>query len=248
MAHPPPDIRHVGELDGKTFLVCIGAMKCATSWVHAYLDTLDGVTVSPLKELHFFDAKFAAHALGDMDAFAIKRVGLHLARPGKAVENLLLSTDFQASVDRMHMVFDDNAYFGHFARLATPTTRTFCDVTPAYSVLGPDGFAYMRDFFATQSVKLKLLYILRDPVDRLWSQFRHLQEINPDGKIAERWAEAIGSPAIMARADYAGTILDIEMSLPPENVLYLFSTKTSSKRPRCAVCAILPMSRTSRAT
>ncbi len=222
MPHPPPNVRHFGDLDGRTFLVCIGAMKCATSWVHAYMNTLEGLTVSPLKEVHFFDAKFSAHALGDMDAFAIKRAGLHLARSGKAVENLLLSTDFQASVDRMQMVYDDNAYFSHFARLALPGTRTFCDVTPAYSVLGPEGFAYMREFFATQSMNLKLLFILRDPVNRLWSQLRHLQEINPDGRIAERWAEAIESPAIMARADYAGTITDIEMNLPPENMLCLF--------------------------
>lgn len=222
MPQLPPEIRNLGEFDDKTFMVCIGAMKCATSWVHAYLDTLDGVTVSPLKEVHFFDSKFSAYALGDMDDFAIKRVGLHMDRSGQATQNLLLSTDFQASVDRMQMIYDDTAYFAHFARLAGPETRTFCDVTPAYSVLGPDGFGYMRDFFATQSIHLKLVYILRDPVDRLWSQLRHLQEINPDGRIAERWAEAIGSPAIMARADYAGTIVDLEMTFPAENVLYLF--------------------------
>ena len=65
------DLRRYHELDGKTFLVCVGAMKCATSWIHDYLGTLDGVAVSPLKELHFFNTKFPANALGDMEALAL---------------------------------------------------------------------------------------------------------------------------------------------------------------------------------
>lgn len=215
-------LRAVAGLDGKTFLVCIGAMKCATSWVHHYLSTLSGMTVSPLKELHFFDAKFSSHALGDMEAFAVKRVGLHMERAGNPAETLMLSPDFQASVDRMQMIYDDNAYFAHFARLATSETAAFADVTPAYSVLGPEGFAYMRDFFAKQNVRLKILYILRDPVDRLWSQLRHLEEINPKGEMISNWPRALQSPPIMARADYAGTFADLDMAFAREDVLTLF--------------------------
>lgn len=223
MPQDTPALRISDDLAGKTFLVCIGATKCGTSWLHSYLATLPGMVVSPLKELHFFNAKFGAHAMGDMEAMAIKRVGLHLYRDGNPVETLLKSEDYQASVDRMQMIYDDNAYFSHFARLAGPSTRAFCDVTPAYSVLGSNGFAYMRDFFATQpDLSLRLVYILRDPVDRLWSQLRHLQEINPASAATERWANAIGSPSVLARSDYAGTIADLDMTFPPEDVLYLF--------------------------
>lgn len=223
MPHEGLKLRIVDDLAGKTFLVCIGATKCGTSWLHSYLATVPGMVVSPLKELHFFDAKFGAHAMGDMEALAIKRVGMHLARDGNPVETLLKSEDYQASVDRIQMIYDDNAYFSHFARLSRPSTQTFCDLTPAYSVLGSSGFAYMRAFFATQpALRLRLVYILRDPVDRLWSQLRHMQEINPASAATERWADAIGSPTILARSDYAGTIADLEMIFPPKDVLYLF--------------------------
>lgn len=218
----PPAPRRYRELDGKTFLICVGGAKCATSWVHHYLAALPEVTVSPLKELHFFDMKFASLALGDMDEVAIKRVGFHLEQGGDLVEYLQLSADFQASVDRMQMVYDDNAYFGHFARLCTPETRAFCDITPGYSAIGPDGFAYLRDFCATQDVRLKLLFLMRDPVERLWSQLRHLQQMNPAARLAERWAEAIESPRICARSDYRGIVSDLDATFPADDILYLF--------------------------
>ena len=54
-----PGFRRIPDLDGRTFLICIGAMKAATSWLFAQLQATKGVTVSPLKEVHFFDARFA---------------------------------------------------------------------------------------------------------------------------------------------------------------------------------------------
>jgi len=126
-----PGLRKYGELDGKTFLICVGAMKCATSWLHHYLGSLPGVSVSPLKEVHFFNTKFPANSLGDMDALALKRLGFHIEQSGDPVGNLRRRPTFQASVDRVQMLYDDNAYFGHFARICDPDTRTFCDITPA---------------------------------------------------------------------------------------------------------------------
>jgi hypothetical protein len=217
-----PDLRRFDELDGKTFVVCVGAMKCATSWIHNYLEMLDGVAVSALKELHFFNIRFPANALGDMDALALKRLAFHLAREGDQTENLLASPAFRASVDRVQMIYDDDAYFAHFARLVDAGTRTLCDVTPAYSVIGQTGFEYMKAFFASQDVKLKLVYVMRDPVDRLWSQLRHMQQMKPDSEITRKWQEAIESPRICARADYRGTVWDLDAVFPADDLLYLF--------------------------
>ena len=213
-------LQRFDALRGKTLLICIGAAKCATSWIHAYLATLPEVVVSPLKELHFFSAKFAAYALGDMDLLAMKRVAYHLDHAGDDLSALRFGRDFQASVDRMQMIYDDNAYFAHFARLCRP--GTFCDITPAYSVLGPAGFDYLRDFCAVQDIRVRILFVMRDPVDRLWSQLRHLQEMSPQRRITERWEEALQSTAIVARSDYAGTIEDIEARFAAEDILYLF--------------------------
>ncbi|MFC3615291.1 sulfotransferase [Lutimaribacter marinistellae] len=209
-------------LDGRTFLICVGAMKCATTWLYHYLASLEGVVVSPVKELHFFSAKFPAHALSDMDALAMHRLGHHIAQEGDAVENLMWHPTFRASVDRVQMIYDDDAYFGHFARLCTSETKTLCDITPAYSTIGPDGFVYMRDFCASQEMRVKILFVMRDPVDRLWSQLRHITQTNPEAELTKRWAEALQMPKIMVRSDYRYIVQDIDEVFPHEDVLYLF--------------------------
>ena len=216
------DLRHYPELDGKTFVICVGAMKCATSWVYDYLGGLPDTVVSPLKELHFFDIKFAANALGDMETLALRRLLWHGQQEGNLLENLRRRPSFQASVDAAQMLFDDNAYFAHFARLCEPETRCFCDVTPAYATLGPTGFKYLRAFCDAQRIRTRILFILRDPVDRLWSQLRQMTHAAPERDFVSNWQEAYDAPAIMARADYRGTMMDIEANFAPEDVLYLF--------------------------
>lgn len=222
MSLPIPPLQKYGALDGKTFLICVGAMRCATSWLHHYLGSLPEVTVSPLKELHFFSAKFAQHALNDMDAFALKRLGFHLGQAGDGTDALAHRPTFRASVDRVQMIYDDDAYFGHFARICGSATRTFCDITPAYAVIGRSGFAYLKDFCESQDVALKILFVMRDPIDRLWSQLRHLQQIDPKTDILANWPEAIQSARVFARADYRQTVSDLDDIFTPEDLLYLF--------------------------
>jgi len=234
-----PRLQKYDALDGKTFLICVGAMKSATSWLYHYLGALPGVAVSPLKELHFFSTKFQANALSDMDALAVKRLGFHVEQEGDPVANLLRRPTFRASVDRVQMIYDDDAYFGHFARLCTPETRTVCDITPAYSTIGPVGFAYMRDFCASQDVRLRILFVMRDPVDRLWSQLRHLTQVNSKADMTGKWAEALQAPRIMARADYCGAVWDIDEAFPAEDVLYLFYEDLFGEPALSRLCAFV---------
>lgn len=232
-----PKLRRYEELDGKTFLICVGATKCATSWLHNYLGSLPGVAVSPLKELHFFNTRFAAHALSDMDALAMKRLAFHMDQPGDPVGNLRRRPTFQASVDRVRMLYDDDAYFGHFARLCAPETTTFCDITPAYSVLGPAGFDYVRDFCASQDIAVRPVFVMRDPIDRLWSQLRHLTQTNPESDLVANWDKAFRSPSICARADYRGTVTDLDRTFPAGDILYLFYEDLFSEAALTRLCA-----------
>ncbi|WP_421906464.1 sulfotransferase [Mameliella sp.] len=222
MAERLAHIRHYPELDGKTLLVCVGAMKCATSWLHAYMGELEGVTPSPLKELHFFNRGFPEHALSDIDLLAVRRLTLFLSQEGHPAEHLAISPMIQAALDRVQMIYDENAYFGHMARISTPRTRVICDVTPAYSVLRTAGFIRMRAFCATQDIRLKLLFVMRDPVARLWSQLRHMQQQGLTEDATQAWSDALSAPAIMARGDYRATVTALDDCFAPEDLLYLF--------------------------
>lgn len=222
MAVTTSALRRYPELEEKTFLVCIGAAKCATSWLYHYLDAVPNVATSPLKELHFFNARFPANNIANVDALALSRLALHMEQPGDRLDNLRMRDGFQASLDRVQMIHDDNAYFAHFARLCLADTRCVCDLTPAYATIGVNGLRYLRDMFRSQGCRLRLLYIMRDPVDRYWSQIRHLQQINPADEPIENWQMALTAPPLVARADYQGTVSALDAIFSTEDLLYLF--------------------------
>ena len=229
----------VSELEGKTLLVCVGGMRCATSWLYYYLESLPGVAVSPLKELHFFNAKFPANSLSDMDAMALQRLRSHTAQKGDAVRYLRDTPTFQGSIDRAQMIYDDAAYFRHFARICPPETTTLCDITPAYAAIGQAGFAYMKTFISDQGLRPKALFIMRDPIERLWSQLRHMQRLNPAAGAARRWPEALQSEPIMARADYRATLEALDAAFPAEDVCCLFYEDLFSGPTLRRLCAFI---------
>lgn len=214
------DVAHT--LDGKTLLICVGAPKCATSWVHDYLGGFPEVATSPLKEVNFFNARFPANALGDVDALALSRLKIFMDHTNEASADLRAQPAFQASIDRVQMIYDDAAYFAHFARLCTPQTTTICDITPGYCVIGAEGFSWMRALCAAHNITLRILFVMRDPITRLWSQLRHLQQMNPENDAEKKWRAALASPPVMARADYQSTVAALDAVFDPREVLYVF--------------------------
>jgi hypothetical protein len=209
-------------LEGKTLLVCVGAMKAATSWLWARLRETPGVAASPLKEVYFFDARVPRLRLMDVDALAMRRLDFHLRQPGDPVDNLRARPAFRASVDRVRMIYDDEAYLAHFAAFARPGTRVLVDVTPAYAVIGRAGFAFMREHCARRGVALKALFVMREPVDRLWSHMRFQPQLDPAVDPLRDWPALLRDPAIMARSDYRATLEALDATFPPEDRLHLF--------------------------
>lgn len=238
MPATPQGLRKYQELDGRTLLVGVGAAKCGTSWVSTYLNSLSGVTLSPLKEVHFFNTKLRSTAK-EMDLFAIKRLVFHLKQDGDVVENLLDRPSFQASLDRVSMIYDDNGYFDHFARICTPDTGTLCDVTPAYADIGRNGFEFMREFVASQDMSLKILFIMRDPVDRLWSHLRFRQQNEPSLDIQKSWPEMIEDPELFARADYRLTVEALDTVFSGQNILFLFYEDLFSEKTLQRLCTFI---------
>lgn len=232
------ELRRYPELDGKTFLICAGAMKTATSWVYGHLSRTPRVAVSPLKEVQFFNAKYPRNSIIDADLLAMKRLAYHTGQQGNPVENLRSRSTFQASVDRVRMIYDENAYFEHFAHLVTAETAVLADLTPAYAAIGEEGFSYMRRVCDAQDVTAKILFILREPAERLWSHLHFLRQLGPATDPVLNWQDAIRDPATLARCDYKGTISAIEKAFPKEDVILLFY-ETLFDRGYAELCAEL---------
>lgn len=237
MAQSSLQLRKFDELNGKTFLIGVGANKCATSWIFHYFRSLPEITVSPLKELHFFNAKVPPPLTEPMDQFAFKRLAYHVQQDGDVVDNLRNRPAFQASLDRVSMIYDDNAYFAHFARWSRAETKTFCDITPAYSALNQDGFDYMKRFIASQHVALKIFFVMRDPVDRLWSHMRYRDKGDDGSGLLKSWSKWIEDPEFMAWANYKHTVEVLEGMFPAEDLLFLFYEDLFSEASLKTLCA-----------
>lgn len=217
-----PELRRYAELEGRTFLLGVGGMKCATSWVFDYLAQDPAVAATPLKELHFFTSRRRPQGAQPFTPHVARLVRDHLDHDPQVTSCTIATPRFQTAVDMLQMLYDDNAYFGHFARLARPETRVFTEITPQYALLGPDGFSYVRDVFASQDLTLKVFFILRDPVARLWSHLRSLQEQDQGIDPLRDWAQLIRQREVITRSDYWGTIEALDAVFPPDQILYLF--------------------------
>lgn len=44
-----------------------------------------------------------------------------------------------------------------------------CDITPSYSMLSAGDFAIVRDGLEAKGFDVKVVFLMRDPLERLWS-------------------------------------------------------------------------------
>jgi len=139
---------------GPDFL-CIGAQKGGTGWLYDQLVCHPDFWMPPFKELHYFDTP------------------LKLAKRVKPQKNKL------KRVNRWPMEKQDKQFFAmvrdigcrenidldrYAALFKFKSNLLSGDITPAYSILLEDVIAQIVKRFPS----LKILFIVRDPIDRLW--------------------------------------------------------------------------------
>lgn len=124
----------------KPNLFVLGAPKAGTTTLYSRLEELPDVTVSQVKELHYFSHDLLqAHTGGPGDAYALRAV-----------------------------VRSEEDYLSFFS--ATPPTRYRADVSPSYLY-----YADVADRIAEFSPGARAIALLRDPVERAYSQWLHLR-------------------------------------------------------------------------
>jgi len=198
------------NLRGKTYVLGVGAQKSATTWLFKYLSQSDQVATSPIKEMHFFSSKVKPHIRRKIEKKYVNKI-VRLA--GKNAEGKPLSRDgyFQAVIDRLQMCYDDDAYLAHFNRLMTGKQKCFCEISPSYAILPVAEFRNIQRLCNQYKINLKVIYLLRDPVERFWSSLRHNER--KQRKRTDKQFSAIGEfsnyinhPRKLVRASYNQTI------------------------------------------
>jgi hypothetical protein len=201
------------------FLV-IGAQKAGTSWLWVQLRKHPEIWMPPVKELHFFDHLFIPENR-DWTSSHIKkgvneRLQWHINNP----HGIDYSTiEYLAKLAHKNM-FTPEWYAAAFDRPGT-SGKVLGDITPEYSTLPENGIEFLKELLPQD---LKIIYIIRDPIERALSQLRmNLERRNVNSELLtdNEWFSFCKEPAIKNRGDYANYIPRWEKCFPEENIKYI---------------------------
>jgi hypothetical protein len=144
------------------FLV-IGGQKCGTSWLQDNLSSHPQVWLPPIKEVHYLD-KGSDHLLKRLFGTTkrMKKARAHVAREFRGWLSGSDSSDLKWAVNYWLAPRNDEWYGRLFPRLQGRIAGEICP-----------GYALMRgsevDRVAALMPSVKIVYLLRNPVERSWS-------------------------------------------------------------------------------
>lgn len=137
-----------------TMVLGIGAPKAGTTWLHAYLRSMPGFDPGFTKEYHIWDAVF----IPDCRRYLLQD-GAPILSPGTLL--------------RREMQRHPAAYFQFFRNVVSqPGVTMTADITPSYCGLGSEQLSFIYNGLKETGMRVKVVLLLRDPVERCWSMAR----------------------------------------------------------------------------
>lgn len=235
-------------MDGRTLMFGVGATKAGTSWLHRYLCDHPQCDLPQIKELHYFDRIGAPHLDKELTRLATVRANLlaeSLMAKGPKVERLEARIDeVEAWIGVMQRgAIEQDAYLAFLGRNADAGTRLVGDITPAYGLLDEPVLAEM----ASLAPDTRFVMLLRDPLDRLWSNLRMMagwrRKDDEDlgekaGRLFDRMLRGKEDPVI-ERSDYTGMLTRLQNVVPSERLHVEFYETLFTQGAVDRICAFL---------
>ena len=225
---------------GPALIFGIGATKAGTSWLWDYLYHHPQCRFRAVKELHYFDA--LDRGSGRFFRKALARRVAELERAGRdgplpRFRQAVLE-DGRLWLDRFDGCTPDDAGYLDFIGLGRGDARVVGDITPAYSLLSEERYRAM----AGLAGDVRFVFLLRDPVARLWSNVR--MSAGPDASASELDATLAGVLAgderqIGPRSNYRRTLRRLFRAVPRERVHLEFYERLFSPEAIGRLCGFL---------
>lgn len=207
----------------------IGAQRAGTSWLYSRLRKHQEIWMPPVKEIHFFDRSAIYPSPNDLATASflsriIRSKTLHNPRMVAGIKTIfshLKKGDLTQAIWWSKWIFgyyNENWYQGLFSKVQE---NTICgEITPSYSILEDRDIAKIKSL----NSDIKLIYIIRNPVERAWSAIRfhaHMgAKINLDS--ADQIISILKHPAMFLRSDYECTIDKYLNHFDPSQFLLCF--------------------------
>jgi SAM-dependent methyltransferase len=206
LSAPLPTLHPVRTTARFPDVLCIGAQKSATTWLYQNLQHAPGIWRCPVKEFHHFDS------MGQLPAFEAIRQSMAL--------QLLNQTSDTLRMFGLALGFPSRPGWGNYLDLfaaAKPDERVI-DVTPAYATLDE---MQVREI-ARVMPHVKVLFILRDPVERSLTGAFHEARVRRLPTDLDTLRSLVHEKANEARSNYIATLDRWSRHLPPASIKIMF--------------------------
>jgi hypothetical protein len=128
------------------------------------------------------------------------------------------------------LLLDNESYVRYMTRYSVGV-RAFGEISPNYGLLPAAAFAEIDSLFPAA----RYIFIMRDPVDRLWShvRFKAGNAKRRDGRqrnLNKTFRRLLASPYAIEKSSYQSTIDRLESVIPADRILYLFYERMVSPK------------------
>jgi sulfur relay (sulfurtransferase) complex TusBCD TusD component (DsrE family) len=217
----------------KTFLLGVGAQKSATSWLYTYLRRHEQCDLGFRKEYHVFDALFVQDiSLRNYMINSLETVHKLTELKFKKVKGKTPKLDIKldGALKAASFYTDTENYAHYFDQLhgANTKTKVVGDITPSYSLLEVDNFTFVKELLERHGFKVKVIFLMRDPVERAYSAARMAnRNLEAADKVTKKTAEEVMKlqmkrPASFRRGQYDLTIRALEQVFDADDIHYGF--------------------------
>lgn len=187
-------------------LICIGAQKAGTTWLADYFREHPQVHSPPVKEVHFFDSRFVPEWCAKYEEDMLAEFQRQIAQLTiETCGDPAIQQRLHAMLLRFRMIANPNEYL-RFMSWGAQSVPVLFEATPDYSMLGNDGFQMMREIHPD----VRLIFLLRNPADRIWSSMTFNRTHNPKFDIEAMFDRLLEREDFMLLADYERTLQEAQ--------------------------------------
>ena len=162
----------------KTFLLGVGAQKAGTTWLYQYLRGHPECAMGGIKEHAVLNSALSDVQPSGRFADKVNSLIRTLNAAKVSADAGQISAAEQAGIladmDNIAGEFDLTYYLLTFERLLAnaPAARLTGDITPEYCMLSADQLRRIRDVIEGAGYDLRVVFLMRDPLDRVYSALR----------------------------------------------------------------------------
>jgi len=237
----------------QTLLYCVGATKAGTSWFYRALHDHPECTLRDVKEAHYWDTfgpKMQANQVAAFERriaeFTAMQIRAEVNGNMRRAENLALQID---ELTRLREVIaaertSDDAYWAWLSRGASGQ-KLVADMTPSYGLVDGDTLARMQVLRPVT----KIVYLIRDPLARLWSHVRMTvtrSDDDSDQSFDERANSVLSAVIrdgaqkhITKRGDYVAVIEKLRRVVPQADLMIEFAENLYTAEGWARMCRFL---------